>query len=100
MRQLGDSLRVLLLRVGKMSRERLLVLSLLVLVGELVLLRLLRVGPGFKLAVLLMLQFRGNLAVRLDVASVLVVSSILSGVRRRLYVRGRHGADGGMLKVL
>lgn len=100
MRQLGDSLWVLLLRVGKMTRKGLLVLSLLVLVGELVLLWLLLVGAGFKLAVLLMLQFRGNLTVRLDVASVLVVSSILSGVRRRLCVRGRHRADGGVLEVL
>jgi hypothetical protein len=109
MRQLGHGLGVLLLRVGKMSREGLLVaaliLRLLLLVHELVLLRrrllllLLLVRAGFNawLAVLQMLQLWGRLAVRLDVSSVLAVSRILSRVWRWLGVRGGNRPDGGML---
>ncbi len=92
MRQLRDRLGVLLLRVGKVAGKKLLVTSLvlplLVLGWELVLLLLLLLlmRPSLKhlLAVLRMLQVGRDLAVRLDVASVLAVSSILTRVGRRL----------------
>jgi hypothetical protein len=108
MRQLGHGLGVLLLRVGKMSRERLLVaaliLRLLLLVHKLVLLLLVlvlvRAGFNTWLAVLQVLQLRGRLAVRLDLSSVLAVSRILSRVWRCFGLRGGNRPDGGVLGVL
>jgi hypothetical protein len=108
MRQLRHRLGVLLLRIGdEVSRETLLVaalvLGLLMLVRELVLLRLLLlVRTRFEdgLAVLLMLQPEGYLALRRDVSSVLAICGILSRIGSRLRVRGRNRPDGGMLIVL
>ena len=113
LRQLGDCLGVLLLWVAQVAGEKLLVASLvlrllvlvLVLVWELVLLLLLLLllmGPGFKdlLGVLLMLQVSRDLTVRLYVSPVLAVSSVLSGVKRRLCVRSGNRTDSGRLNVL